>query len=461
MLDLMAHRGPDDEGTFQDGPVAIAMRRLSIIDLETGHQPIFSEDRSAALVFSGEVYNYVELREDLIARGHRFASKSDAEVVVHLYEEKGPSCVKDLNGMFAFALWDVRKQQLMLARDRLGIKPLYYYVGGGMLLFASEMRALTANPEVPRELNAEAVQDYFTFWYIPGNQSIYRSVHKLPPAHTAVWHNSDCTQCRYWHLEYTKEKHPRPIEHYAERYKAQLARSVRLQLRSDVPVGVFLSGGLDSGSIVAAISRVLNRPCKTFTVGFADASYDESPEARLTAERYGTEHHEFRMHPQDMIKSAELMPHFGEPYGPFSLVQSYLISNYSRERIKVALAGDGGDELFGGYQTYIASRLARYYLLMPQWMRRRVFAPLAHLLPVSEKLMSLDFKIREFVRGAEMFRRGHNMAWKVIFTEDEQKELFTESFRESFAGRDAFATSATSRRWSRAPAASRRRRTRT
>ena len=438
MLDAMVHRGPDDEGSFIDGPAAVAMRRLSIIDLAGGHQPIFDEDRSAVVVCNGEIYNYVELREDLIRRGHRFATRSDTEVIVHLYEEKGPDCVRDLNGMFAFAVWDRTRRRLVLARDRIGIKPLHYYEGDGRLLFASELGALMRNPEVPDDLDPTAVDDYFTWFYIPGVRSVYRAVRRLPEAHVMVVENGRSTLTRYWSLSHPRETKPLPLEHYAEGYREQLKRSVTMQLCSDVPLGIFLSGGLDSGSLVAALARTTSRRFDTFTIGFDDPSYDESPYARATAEAYGTNHHEYRIGPDDLRMSAELMTRFGEPFGPFTMAQGYLLCKRSREHVTVALAGDGGDELFGGYPTYVASRMARLYLALPKLLRRGVVERLVNALPVSEKLMSLDFKLREFVRGAEAFRRADNMAWKIIFTDPERAELFTPEFRERLEAHDPF-----------------------
>ena len=439
MLDRMVHRGPDDEGTYAQGPVALGMRRLSIIDVAGGHQPIFNEDRSKVLIFNGEIYNYVELREDLLRRGHRFATHSDTEVIVHLYEEKGARCVDDLNGMFAFALWDAKDGTLFLARDRIGIKPLHYCLTGGMLLFASEIPALLANPEVDRTLCPEAIEDYFTYFYIPGQRSVYRSIAKLAPATTMTVRNGQVTLDRYWHLEYRPPPKPAPIQEYAQAYRQHLARAVRLQLRSDVPLGVFLSGGLDSGSMLATIAQTTNQSMETFTVGFDDASYDESPYARATSRRYGTVHHEFRIRPEDMLRSAELIRHFGEPFGPFTLVQAYAISRYSRDHIKVALAGDGGDELFGGYQTCQASLWAGRYLALPSWLRRGILGNLVRLLPISHRLMSWDFKIREFIRGAEMFDQAGNLAWKILFNHVEKQSLLTADFRRPLAAYDAYA----------------------
>ena len=438
MLGAMVHRGPDDEGTFADGPVALGMRRLSILDLAGGHQPIFNEDRSAVVVCNGEIYNYEELREGLIRRGHRFSTRSDTEVIVHLYEERGPDCVRELNGMFAFAAWDRARQRLTLARDRIGIKPLYYYEGKGRLLFASELSALMRAPGVPAALDPAALDDYFTWFYIPGRQSVYRAVRRLPEAHVMVVEDGRSTRTRYWSLSYPREAKRRPLEHYAEGYREQLKRSVTMQLCSDVPLGIFLSGGLDSGSLVAALARTTNRTFDTFTIGFDDPSYDESPYARATAEAYGTNHREYRVGPDDLRMSAELMAHFGEPFGPFTMVQSYLLCKRSREHVTVALAGDGGDELFGGYPTYVASRMARAYLALPKLLRRGVIERVVRALPVSEKLMSLDFKLREFVRGAEVFRRADNMAWKIIFGDAEREELFTPDFRANLGDHDPY-----------------------
>lgn len=439
MLGAMVHRGPDDEGIYCKGPVSLGIRRLSIIDVAGGHQPIFSEDKSKVVVCNGEIYNYRELREDLIKRGHTFSTQSDTEVILHLYEEKGPACVEDLNGMFGFALWDIDKQQLCLARDRLGIKPLHYFVGNGRLLFASEIGPLLTNPEIDQTLDPKAIDDYLTFFYIPGARTVYRSIHRLPAAHTLVWRKGQAHQERYWRVNFNPPKKPKPLAHYTEAYREQLKQSVRIQLRSDVPLGIFLSGGLDSGSLVAAVAEVSNQSFDTFTIGFDNPSYDETAYARDVAERYGTRHHEFRVQPDDLRRSAELIPHFGEPFGPFTLVQAYMLSKYSRDHITVALAGDGGDELFGGYQTYLATRFARWYLRLPKILRKKLIAPLVRSLPVSEKLLSLDFKIREFVRGAEMFNRGGNAAWKVIFDDNEKEQLLSEKFRHSVAGHDPFA----------------------
>ncbi|NLW87232.1 MAG: asparagine synthase (glutamine-hydrolyzing) [Planctomycetes bacterium] len=439
MLAAMTHRGPDDEGVFRDGPVALGMRRLSIIDLEGGRQPIFSEDGSKVVVLNGEIYNYIELRHDLQARGHQFATSSDTEVIVHLYEEKGRACVEDLNGMFAFAVWDKRQRTLMLARDRVGVKPLHYAVGDRGLVFASEIPSLLASGMVDETLDDEAIADYFTYFYIPGCKSIYRDIRKLAPAETMVWRGNRATWRKYWQIEYPPaEEKPKPIEHYAELYRDHLRRAVGLQLRSDVPLGVFLSGGLDSGSLVYAIAQVLNAPVQTFTVSFDDESYDESSQALATSKMYGTQHHEFVVGPRDMIATGDLLRHFGEPFGPFTIVQSHAISQYSSEHIKVALAGDGGDELFGGYQTYIASSMARKYLAMPAFLRRRIVEPLVKMMPVSDKLMSLDFKAREFIRGCDMFEHAGNMAWKIIFDHAQKRQLLTGDFTSSLRGYDSY-----------------------
>jgi len=443
MLAAMTHRGPDDEGLYCSGPVALGIRRLSIIDVSGGHQPIASEDGALVVVCNGEIYNYVELREELEKRGHHFATHSDVEAIVHLYEEKGPRCVDDLNGMFGFALWDARKQELCLGRDRLGIKPMHYFVGKGMLLFASEIGSIMTSDEVSRDIDAEAVDDYLTYFYIPGTRTVYRDVRRIPAAHTMLWRagaGAQGTATRYWQVDFSQAGagKPKPIDYYAEAYREQLKRSCRLQLRSDVPLGIFLSGGLDSGSLVAAIAETTNRTFNTFTIGFEDPSYDESPFAKATAERYGTQHHEYLVRPEDMRATGDLITYFGEPYGPFTMVQGYLLCKHSREKITVALAGDGGDELLGGYQTYLASRMAASYLRLPRFLRTGLIAPLARALPVSDRLLSLDFKIREFVRGAEMFRRAGNAAWKVVYNDSEKEQLLTDDFRREIGDRDPF-----------------------
>jgi asparagine synthase (glutamine-hydrolysing) len=456
MLAQIVHRGPDDQGVYCHGPIAMGMRRLSIIDLAGGQQPVFNEDRSKVVVFNGEIYNYLELRQSLLERGHKFQTQSDTEVIVHLYEEKGERCVEDLNGMFAFALWDQRERTLFLARDRIGIKPLHYCIVGGKLLFGSEINSLLVSPDVDRTFRPEAIEDYFTYFYIPGRQSVYRSIQKLPPATTMTVRNGNATQRKYWQLEYERSSdtpkstwgcHPErsggdkapSLEECAEAYRGHLQRAVRLQLRSDVPLGVFLSGGLDSGSLLAAIAATTNQPMQTFTVSFSDASYDESAFARATATRYGTTHHEFKIGPDDMVRAGKLVSHFGEPFGPYTLVQSHAISLFSRQHIKVALAGDGGDELFGGYPTYQASLWASRYLKLPGAIRRGVLARLVNLMPVSYDLMSLDFKIREFVRGAEIFRQAGNLAWKILFDHGQKRTLLTEDFRRQLEGYDTYA----------------------
>jgi asparagine synthase (glutamine-hydrolysing) len=417
----------------------MGMRRLSIIDLALGKQPIFSEDRTKVIVFNGEIYNHIELRRELVGRGHVFSTNSDTEVIVHLYEDKAERCLEDLNGMFAFALWDARKQSLFLARDRLGIKSLYTAVTANSLLFSSELNGLLECPDVDRTVDVQAIDDFFTYFYIPGSQSVYRSIRKLPPAQYQVWRNGKHISGRYWRLpnEQISGRRQR-IESYAEEFWERLKRSIALQLRSDVPVGVFLSGGLDSGAVVAAAAAVSGQRIDTFTVGFESPSYDERVFARATAERYGTRHHELLIGPGELLRTAELLRHFGEPFGPFTIAQSHALSSFSRDHAKVALAGDGGDELFGGYQTYVASSLAPWYLKLPKGVREYLVQPAARWLPVSDRLMSLEFKVREFLRGAEGFSQAGNMAWKVIFGPAERKRLFSKEFVASLGARSEF-----------------------
>jgi len=353
MTDAIRHRGPDDEGCFADarGLAALGHRRLSIIDLSTGHQPLFNEDRSVAVILNGEIYNYLELRSDLEKKGHRFATHSDTEAIAHSYEEFGHDCVRHFRGMFAIAIWDSRKRQLLLARDRVGKKPIYYTVIDGALYFASEIQALYEVPGISREIDYEALDLYLTYSYIPSPHSIYQSIRKLPPAHTLVFNEQGLTISRYWTPEY-RTKTSVGYEEAKEELVRILTDSVRLRMISDVPLGAFLSGGVDSATIVALMSRLSDRPVKTYSIGFPDKEYNELEYAREVARLYKTDHHEFMVEPNKLDVLSDLVRHYGEPYGDSSAVPTWHLSRLTRQHVTVALNGDGGDELFGGYFWY-------------------------------------------------------------------------------------------------------------
>jgi len=353
MTDALRHRGPDDEGCYVDPGhrALLGHRRLSIIDLASGHQPVFNEDGRVAVVFNGEIYNFQELRAELEGQGHRFATHSDTEVIVHLYEELGAACVARLRGMFAFAIWDERRGELFLARDRVGKKPIYYAVANGTLYFASEIHALYEIPEIPRELDYDALDQYLTYSYIPSPRTVYKAIRKLPPAHTLSFGSRGLSLSRYWEPDY-REKTTMGYEEALRELRRLLVDAVRVRLVSDVPLGAFLSGGVDSATVVAAMCQSSDRPVKTFSIGFAADEYNELPYAAEVARRYRTEHQEFVVEPNQLDVLGEIVRHYGEPYGDSSAVPTWHLSRVTRQHVTVALNGDGGDELFGGYDWY-------------------------------------------------------------------------------------------------------------
>jgi len=364
MADALAHRGPDDEGQFIDGNVGLAHRRLSIIDLEGGQQPLFNEDRSVVVVFNGEIYNYADLTADLAAHGHVFATRSDTETIVHSYDERGERCVEDFRGMFAFALWDRRRRRLLLARDRLGIKPLYYFMGPGLLAFASEIKALLEHPEVPREVDPESLDLYLSLRYVPGPRTLFRGIRKLPPGHTLVWDERGLRVREYWDLAGHVGPENRPDDpgdgrEPRRRFAELLEESVRLRLNSEVPLGVFLSGGLDSTTVLAMMRKISpGGRLRTFSVGYESSSGEEEQAnefdyARLAAESFGAEHNELKLRDTDFRDFLpDLVWHLDEPVADPACVPLYFISRLAREEITVVLSGEGADEILAGYGIY-------------------------------------------------------------------------------------------------------------
>lgn len=362
MTHAIVHRGPDDEGFFADELVALGMRRLSIIDLKTGRQPIGNENGTIQVVFNGEIYNYRELTAMLVAKGHRFTTASDTEVLVHLYEEHQEACVEHLRGMFAFAVWDRSRRTLFLARDRLGIKPLYYAVTPYGFVFGSELKAVVQSPWVSRQVDPHALAAYLQYGYVPDPISILHGVAKLPPGHTlTVRHGHAGAARRYWDpTGFFRRAPAMPSEDEAgEALWSHLVAAVRSHLVSDVPVGAFLSGGVDSSTVVAIMAREVGVPVKTFSVGFQEKGYDESPYARRVAEWFGTGHYELRLEPQDLKVLEDVLSAFDEPFADASAIPTYLVSRLAREHVKVVLSGDGGDELFAGYDRYVVDHRRR------------------------------------------------------------------------------------------------------
>ncbi|MGH7791248.1 MAG: asparagine synthase (glutamine-hydrolyzing), partial [Thermodesulfobacteriota bacterium] len=355
MCTVMSHRGPDDEGFFLEGNLGLGMRRLSIIDLSTGHQPISNEDGTIWIVFNGEIYNHLDIRKELESKGHKFSTNTDTEAIVHAYEEFGENCVDKLRGMFAFAIWDKAKRKLFLARDRIGIKPLYYFIDDKRFIFGSELKVILAYPGIPKDLDLEALDSFLTFEYIPAPLTIFKNVKKLPQAHTLSIENNQVSINEYWKLHF-KEVRRTEEETCYELYKI-LKEAVKMRLMSDVPLGAFLSGGIDSSTVVGLMSEVMDKPVKTFSIGFDDPSYNELNYARVVAKHFGTDHTELVIKPDIAGWVNKLIKYLDEPFGDFSIFPTFLVSELTRKHVTVSLSGDGGDELFAGYEYYIADRM--------------------------------------------------------------------------------------------------------
>src|SRR5256712_2372720 len=427
MCETLVHRGPDDKGFYLNGNVGLAMRRLSIIDLNTGKQPIHNEDSTVWTVYNGEIYNFPNLRRELEAHGHRFYTSTDTEVIVHLYEEYGLDFVRYLNGMFAIGLWDEARRQLVLARDRLGIKPLFYAHLPDRLLFGSEIKAILADGLHPT-IDLHALSHYLSLLYIPAPYTIYREVRKLEAGHILIWQGGQITIRRYWDLSLVQ---PSGVDHrQSPDVQAELLElltdAVRCHLIADVPLGVFLSGGLDSSTIVALMRRVHNGPIKTFSIGFNDPSYNELPYARLIAKRFETDHTELTVTPDIADLVPNLVYCFDEPFADSSAVPTYYLSQLTRQHVTVALGGDGGGEGFAGYLTYQADKLARLYDRLPGFLTRRLLPALVHRLPVSDGKVSFDFKARRFVDNALLEPGRRHYAWKAFFDDSHKRAVLSD-----------------------------------
>lgn len=421
MQNLLRHRGPDDEGNHVRPGLSLAMRRLAIIDRSGGHQPISDETGAVTVIYNGEIYNHHALRRELESRGHRFRTRTDTEVIVHLYEEEGEACVRRFDGMFAFALWDERRARLLLARDRFGVKPLFYARTGDRLAWASEIKALLAVPEVTRALDPEALDTYLALYYIPTPRTIYRDIRSLPPAHYLTASTDGVHLRRYWTPRFDGCRLAgRALD---EAIRERIRAAVASTLEAEVPLGVFLSGGLDSTMIAACAAR--ERPgLASFSLGFeGDPSYDERGLARLVAERYGTDHHEIVFRPEDLV---EILPRlvdvYGQPFGDWSAALNDRLAREAATVVTVALRGDGGDELLGGYPTLIASRHAALYLGLPDRLRR-MLRRAVEALPAGESYLAFDFLLKRFVAGVRRPVEAAHLAWKEIFNAEERRNL--------------------------------------
>jgi asparagine synthase (glutamine-hydrolysing) len=424
MAGAIIHRGPDDEGFYSGGPVAMGMRRLSIIDLAGGHQPISNEDGSVWVVFNGEIYNYQELRQHLLERGHQLKTNSDTETIVHLYEEYGDELVQHLNGMFGFALWDERRRRLLVARDRMGEKPLYFTQTPEALVFASELKALVEHPSVERRINLLALRKYLQYEFVPSPHTMLEGIQKLLPAHRLIFEGGRWRTERYWQLSYDGQRLKISEDEAAEEVHRRLREAVRMRLVADVPLGVLLSGGIDSSSVAELACEAAGGRVKTFSIAFEEKSFDESSYARKVAAQLGTEHYEQRFTERQMLDIVPEIPRLlDEPLGDGSLIPTFLLSRFTRQHVTVALGGDGGDELFAGYPTYGAHRMAKLYQMIPRVIRSGLIEPAVASLPVSTDNLSFDFKAKRFVRGASHAPGTRHTIWMGSYDAPLQREL--------------------------------------
>ena len=432
------HRGPDEDGFFSDENVGLAMSRLSIIDLASGQQPIFNADGSKCIVFNGEIYNYQDLRQGLIDRGHELFTKSDTEAVLRLYEEYGAACLQHLRGMFAFAIWDTVKKELFLARDRIGKKPLLFsHQSNGDLIFGSEFRALLRHPSVSREVDYDAIHSYLTYLCIPAPQTGFKSIRKLEPGHWLRWKDGEIETHRYWLPDFSKK-----IKISEEDAIVETTRLVReatkLRMISEVPLGAFLSGGVDSSMVVALMAQESNAPVKTFSIGFEDQDFSELKYARAVAEHVGAEYNEFIVRPDALEVLPTLIDHYGEPYADSSAVPTYYVSKETRKHVTVALNGDGGDESFGGYERYAAMQAAEIYQRFPAALRKIFIEMPAGALPSSELKRTRIRDVQRFIMAANLPRSERYYYWMSGIKDSMKNELYTDDFKRKHNGNTPF-----------------------
>lgn len=433
---LIAHRGPDDVGYYCQGSVGLVHRRLSIIDLSpAGHQPMSTPDGKIWIVFNGEIYNYQELRQPFVDQGYPFRSHSDTEVILALYEKYGEACLQYLRGMFAFALWDTRQEKLFIARDRLGKKPLKYYVSDNEIVFASELKALFADPVVPRQVDERAIYHYLSFQYVPGPLTGFQGIAKLPPAHYLVAHKGKVDVKRYWQLSYAHQVQ-RPEEEWTELIRRELRESVRLRMIADVPLGAFLSGGVDSSAVVAMMAEQSSRPVKTFSIGFPEASHNELEYARMIAQRFGTDHTEFIVEPKALEVLPKLIHHYEEPYADSSAVPTYYVSQLTRQHVTVVLNGDGGDENFAGYGRYQIHQFASAYDRVPAFLREGLIRPGAGWLAKILKTTLTD-RANRFAMSMAQGPARRYLDYICYFNEAEKHQLLNQEYLRRLANEDS------------------------
>ncbi len=425
MCEAIRHRGPDDDGFYVNGPVGLGMRRLSIIDLAGGRQPIHNQDQTAWIVFNGEIYNYRQLRDQLEKLGHVFYTNSDTEAIVHAYDQYGADCPKHLRGMFAFAIWDERTQELFLARDRVGKKPLLYAHVNGQFVFGSEFSALLRHPSISKDIDHEALHHYLSFMCVPAPLTAYRNIRKLEPGHSLRWRKGEINIQQYWAPDFSNKLQISEQE-AGDRAIEVLRDSVKVRLMSEVPLGAFLSGGIDSSAVVALMSEESSEPVKTFSIGFEEQDFSELHHARRVAEHVGADHHEFIVRPDALEVLPTLVEHYGEPYADSSSIPTYYVARETRKHVTVALNGDGGDECFAGYERYAAMRLAERYRRMPHIMRETVIKQMVNLLPSSELRRSRVRDVKRFLNAASLAPVERYLQWVTVLDRKKKAELYTD-----------------------------------
>ncbi len=436
MNHAILHRGPDEDGFYLKENVGLAMRRLAIIDLASGQQPMYNEDRTKAIVFNGEIYNYQELREKLDKLGHKFYTKSDTEVIVHLYDEYGVDGLQHLRGMFAIAIWDERDRSLFLARDRVGKKPiLYSHQPNGDLIFGSEFSAVLKHPTVSREVDLVAIDNYMSYLCVPAPMTAFKQIRKLEPGHWLLWKDGEIKTERYWQPDFSKKIKISEEEAIVETTRI-LRESTKLRMISEVPLGAFLSGGVDSSAVVALMAQESEQPVKTFSIGFEEQDFSELKYAKRVAEHVGAEYNEFIVRPNALDVIPTLVDHYGEPYADSSAIPTYYVAKETRKHVTVALNGDGGDESFAGYERYAAMRIAEAYARVPSALRKAFVEAPVSLLPTSELKRSRFRDAKRFLRAANLPRTERYFRWVTTFNRDTKKELYTSDFAASVSGQD-------------------------
>src|SRR5258705_7452060 len=428
MCEAIRHRGPDEDVFYINGSVGMAMRRLSIIDLKGGQQPVHNQDRTAWIVFNGEIYNYLELRQKLEELGHTFYTNSDTEAIIHAYDQYGSDCPKHLHGMFAFAIWDERTQELFLARDRVGKKPLLYAEAKGRIVFGSEFSALLLHPDISRDIQPGALDYYLSFMCVPAPLTAYCAIKKLEPGHSLRWRNGEIRIERYWQPDFS-HKLDISEQEAGERTIEILREAVRVRLMSEVPLGAFLSGGIDSSAVVALMSQESSERVKTFSIGFDEQDFSELHHARRVAEHVGAEHHEFIVRPDAMEVLPLLVEHYGEPYADSSAIPTYYVARETRKHVTVALNGDGGDESFAGYERYVAMGLAEKYRKLPAFLRESIIRAGVNLVPTTETGLSRVRSAKRFLEVASMPKVERYMRWVNVFNREAKGSLYSEGFR--------------------------------